>query len=279
MTYAHDKTLLARLGFQDPDAREPLHDLGCEYIALERSTISLQKLIHGDLPEIVNTNLQFETSEGINFNNEFIRNKMNLNITEVELVASSRVEVPLTKGQDQYKVTVGFLDVFSSWERRAHQVGSLTKPNSKEIRGRWTNKTTGKVTQKPDFRDPEITPDQRTRSILEFEDAHQWTPAHCVMIDPVVTLVDEWVTKNASSFSVEVKIQSIGIGDLLRQMNLYREYLPSQTPVVVAVAFDTNDYFRSALEREGIHLVRLGDNFTTWAAKQSSAPVSRMTEI
>jgi len=31
--HAHDRTMLARFGFADPDKREPLHDLACQYLA------------------------------------------------------------------------------------------------------------------------------------------------------------------------------------------------------------------------------------------------------
>jgi hypothetical protein len=33
MTHAHDQTLLARLGFSDPDRKNHLHDLACQYLA------------------------------------------------------------------------------------------------------------------------------------------------------------------------------------------------------------------------------------------------------
>lgn len=44
MTYSHDKTILARLGFQDPDAKDPLHDLACEYMALEENVLKLREM-------------------------------------------------------------------------------------------------------------------------------------------------------------------------------------------------------------------------------------------
>ena len=35
MTHAHDRTLLASLGFADPDKKDPLHDLACQYLAAD----------------------------------------------------------------------------------------------------------------------------------------------------------------------------------------------------------------------------------------------------
>ena len=33
MTHAHDRTLLASLGFADPDKKDQMHDLACEYLS------------------------------------------------------------------------------------------------------------------------------------------------------------------------------------------------------------------------------------------------------
>jgi hypothetical protein len=31
--HSFDRTLLAKLGFSDPDSRDRMHDLGCQYLA------------------------------------------------------------------------------------------------------------------------------------------------------------------------------------------------------------------------------------------------------
>ena len=46
MTHTHDRTLLAQLGFADPDKNDAMHDLVCEYLAekLEKERIRVIRI-------------------------------------------------------------------------------------------------------------------------------------------------------------------------------------------------------------------------------------------
>lgn len=67
--------------------------------------------------------------------------------------------------------------------------------------------------------------------------------------------------------AVEVKITPVGIGDILRQINLYRDY-EKQFGWLVATAFPLSTADVSVLKNERIYHVRLGDPFETWAEVQ-----------
>jgi hypothetical protein len=82
--HSHDRTLISRLGFDDPDKRNPRHDLACQYLTECDVIGKLIKKILGDSFNI----------DTLDFNNVFINN-----------------EEPLTKGSGQYEVVIGFLDV------------------------------------------------------------------------------------------------------------------------------------------------------------------------
>lgn len=69
--------MLARLGFSDPDKKNPLHDLACQYVAA---------------PDVA----------------QRLCRQFDLDTSKREQVS---VEVPLSKGSGQYKTTIGFLDV------------------------------------------------------------------------------------------------------------------------------------------------------------------------
>lgn len=43
--HSHDRTLLARLGFQDPDKRNPLHDRACAYLGEPEQAARLTRLV------------------------------------------------------------------------------------------------------------------------------------------------------------------------------------------------------------------------------------------
>jgi hypothetical protein len=76
--HAHDRTLLSQLGFADPDKRDRRHDLACQYLALPANR---ERIVR-------------EIMKG-----------------EVDPDYRPRFEVPLTKGYDQYKTVIGFVDL------------------------------------------------------------------------------------------------------------------------------------------------------------------------
>lgn len=83
MPYSYDKTLLAKLGFQDSDKKNSLHDKGCRYLAQsEIATALVKSVISGT---------QLEGKE----------------VT----IRDTRCEVSIGKGSGQYKTTIGFIDV------------------------------------------------------------------------------------------------------------------------------------------------------------------------
>ena len=77
--HSFDKTLLARLGFQDPDRKESKHSLACQYLCRENVAAKVWRHF---------------------FDADFVEDKVECG-----------QEVCLTKGQHQYLSIVGFLDV------------------------------------------------------------------------------------------------------------------------------------------------------------------------
>lgn len=75
-------------------------------------------------------------------------------------------------------------------------------------------------------------------------------------------------------FVIEVKIKPVGVGDVLRQFALYREYadhldcLEDRSEPVemwgLVADFDLSDSALAALESESIHFARLGAGFEKW---------------
>jgi hypothetical protein len=81
---AADRSLLAKLGFADPDKRSPLHDLACQYVAQPAIADSIGLTV---TEAGIASDLKFEASKCAQF------------------------ECPISKGEGQYKTTVGFVDV------------------------------------------------------------------------------------------------------------------------------------------------------------------------
>lgn len=77
-----DNTLLAKMGFSDPDRQNPIHDLACQYLAQEDVGTALVKLLL----------------------------KGGGSIAAVAIV-DVRPEFRITKGEYQYQTTIGFADL------------------------------------------------------------------------------------------------------------------------------------------------------------------------
>lgn len=81
--HSHEKTLLQKLGFADED-KGSRHDLACKYLC--------QSHVHQRVME------------------SFLE-KHKKGRYKHELVRSCRTEIPISKGEDRYKTTIGFIDV------------------------------------------------------------------------------------------------------------------------------------------------------------------------
>ena len=96
--HSHERTMLTKLGFADPDRREPMHDLACRYLATPDAVRRLTRCLdieHGPEPYADNSGYEERISQ--------VRRK----------VTSHRVnrECEIAKGVDRYRTTVGFADL------------------------------------------------------------------------------------------------------------------------------------------------------------------------
>jgi len=99
MAHAYKKTLLAQLGFADADKQNPKHDLAVEYLALEHNAKRLIQSIH--------PGFDWEPLRPIPNKPDWA----SLTIRRLSDLRTPERERPLTKGEGQYRSTVGFLDL------------------------------------------------------------------------------------------------------------------------------------------------------------------------
>lgn len=180
--HAHDRTLLAKLGFADPDKNNPAHDLACQYLAQPEQAERLISMSGVEKPTDRPTIDGWYSPRGL-------------------------LEVPVSKGADQYKTTIGFIDVVIEMGRRAP----------------------------------------------------------CA--------------------AVEVKAARAKSADIIRQINLYREYHVDWTRIselrwFVATLYDLTPLEKAALRDANITPIRVGDKFLAWAeslnASTNSEPVEEL---
>jgi hypothetical protein len=192
---------------------------------------------------------------------------MGLHIAESVCVfdprAIVRLEFPVSKGHNQFKTTIGFLDAllpakYEFDDLRFEETGKILKfASTREAWDVWN-----------DF--------WKKGSNLAFgesgvKELYQGTEfAGCE--------VKEWAYRShgrkwssTTLIPVEVKIAPVGLGDVLRQINLYREYGFADY-WILATAFEMSTAMVEGLRAAGVHSVHLGEGFRKWAAEQHAAP-------
>lgn len=197
--HSHDRTMLAKLGFADPDKKDPRHDLACLYLT-QPGTCRL-------LGDVIQKGMKGELAEG------------EQGLAGQVVQVTGQMEYHLTKGEGQYSTTIGFIDVMLRVRVAEHWRGTTSKG---------------------------VSVDQRftSRRLLPCE----------------------------------VKVARVGIGDLIRQMALYCDYLAIASRssdadrdgllprAVVVTRYQLAETERVALVNAGLLPVVLGKGFDDWAA-------------
>lgn len=95
--HSHDRTMLAKFGFADPDKRNPVHDQACLFLAdMGTARAVLKGLLLPAWPDIDRAGAAAPQTMG--FHGHRLRQK-------------AEMEFHLQKGEGQYATTVGFIDV------------------------------------------------------------------------------------------------------------------------------------------------------------------------
>ena len=228
--YAHDRTMVAKLGFADPDKRNPQHDLACQYLALPEVIGRASKLL-GLERAAAPYRQQYEGSDETG--------------TESTQIGRCGVafEHQITKGSGQYRTTIGFADLVYRFERLINWTGRVMRKRPGGS-GRW-----GRPDRLPDS--------QGVRHV---------------------------------NVGVEVKIAPIGIGDVLRQIKLYRAYTDNSTQYcdglssdivrwIVATAYPLSALDLQSLTNERIVHVFLGGAFRAFVESQAEASGTGNVEV
>ena len=152
-------------------------------------------------------------------------------------ITHARQESVLSKGHGQYKTTVGFLDAVFSYRSAMNLQGE--------------------------------------RRVLPSTYLSAWDDAHAAM-----DRGELWEQGNSPErgtwcpeahmghVALEIKISPVSVSEALRQIHLYREYMPFEYSWVLVTRFPMNSGEREVLRRHGIAHARLGDQFTAWVEQQ-----------
>lgn len=229
--HSHDRTLLSRLGFSDPDKKEPRHDLACRYLAqpeVAKHIVSMFLL----------SPRPFSLESTRVYSDEVISRERGMISQAIKMLLNPHFERPIGKGEGQYKTTIGFIDLVL---RAEIQENVLSEKSVKE-KEKW-----------------------------------------------VVSTADDTTAMRVPIFA-EVKIASVSVGEIIRQIHLYREYLTPVVfqnyvngswgiPFVLATAFPLSADALQQLKDDHIKHVFLGEKFNKFCDQQKDSPQGEMFEV
>jgi hypothetical protein len=229
MAHSHDRTLLASLGFADPDRNSDKHGLACRYLTLMDVHAKVWRRLHPEWfaekpdlePKRITTDSEHYGGHGLVEEHDLPRN-----IELFSRLGKAQTEVHIQKGYSQYATTIGFWDVVLNvqtqslqWESKSHSVPlDKTKPFGPR---RYT-----------------------------------------------YTLTPNWLQHSYGRHAhVEVKANKVDVGSILRQMALYMSYSQGDH-YVVAVTWPMTESELGVLQAKGIHVIFLGASFDNYCATE-----------
>jgi hypothetical protein len=201
--------MLAKCGFADPDRKDPMHDVACSYIAANAEKLCAQLL----------------------------RRRI--------VSVSSKLEEPISKGEGQYKTTVGFVDIVMQ--------PTLWAPG--EV-------YTSSLYDEPDT----LTLCRRSGLVRELNDEDLgWTEYACVC---------HRIVEMRKPIGVEVKWSESSVSDAVRQVCVYREFT-SGWLWVLAAPWALNVEQKRALKSQKILYAQLSqENVRRFGEEMRSVPAT-----
>ncbi len=209
-------TLIAQLGFSDPDLLDPVHDAGCDYL---NSTIGREALIGAMGPRNMDFRVAGESSV----------QKSRFKTLDLR----SQRDRAITWGRKSSRRTVGFIDIV------IHHRYEFTITRTEAISGKILVDHRGEV----------------SRPLL-----------------------------------IDVKVHPESIGRIIRQMNLYRDFIDDHVDdemvdlkgyaLVVATCYEPEAHELLALEQANIYHLFLGAKFDRYISHRDSSTANiRVCEV
>jgi hypothetical protein len=217
--HGHERTLLARFGFADPDRRDALHDLACRYLTSEPA---IRRLVERLGIESHRNSDAFEYASGV---------EQKCDTTCAVASFATNLERAISKGFGNYRTTIGFIDVALRLEIEER----FTNVMRRRIRGYGANESS-------------------------------WNS------------VDDFNERSSREYGIEVKATPISLGDLIRQMNLYREYSTIRK-WIVATTYPLTRADIECLQNEKLQHVYLGSHFQAFVAGQRVSTATLNEEV
>lgn len=256
--HSHERTLLASLGFQDRDKGDQRHDLACQYLRTQENALalfsrflpdalSLGAKLEASIKKVEELRQRFAVPEWFAQKTRCIRGEDAPGDPDVVAAKHHALEIYRSIGKRFFCTSVRLL--------KASVESHITK-------GRDQYRTT------IGFADLILSFSAATVNITSLPEDSYYSSRDCndLFWYPLrICRFPEDIT-----FLLEVKIHPLPVGDIMRQINLYREYCRTDG-TVIACAFPLPKDDIQSLLAERIHYIRLGARFEQFCEERKRA--------
>lgn len=236
MARATDRTLIASLGFADPDRQTLKHSLACQYLTQHKTSEAVWRAIRPELFKAIEEELfpGLPTIEGQ-------RQWHHVNGTDTE--------VQIVKGEGKYATTIGFLDAVID--------GGI----STSAQESWD-----KTDKRP--------PTNEERAFGEAYVARIKNPSIVLPPEPPKRVpLFEWKDRY-QRIAIEVKTTECDVSEIARQIELYSQYVKAidlPTIWVAALTWRMHPESEAVLTRKRIKILHLGPAFDAYCDERAKS--------
>lgn len=287
MAHSHQQTLLAKLGFSDPDHKDPRHTLACEYLCKPEVLQKMGQVLFEVAPTPVERPDKIVLAPGANLPTGTLK------ATDSWIESrSAKTEVPVMNHTYNSKYYVGFVDVSVSFSIRKWCLQGGV-PVKKEVHQYitctnecpWCQIGTSSPSEHligGQYIDCENECDGCDRCTHEWSKyfPNEHGPNHMLQhkvresdIVVVGTSYEYLYQQDKVEAIVEVKVTKCDPADIVKQLKLYQQYMPYR--MVVATCYPVSQSTKDMFAREGIKHIFLGAGFEAYcAARRAEKPVT-----
>jgi len=134
------RTMIEKLGFQDLDKQNPNHDLACQYVSQPEVQNKLRTIIAPPSQHLSLRTFKYccdwdKVIEDDTLREEWRKRECPPKCSRKKSSYEKylvRKEHPISKGENQYRTTIGFIDVWMTFEH--HQVWVVKLPSDESLR-------------------------------------------------------------------------------------------------------------------------------------------------
>ncbi len=275
MTRATDRTLIASLGFADPDRQTITHSLACQYLTRPETAQNVWRAVR---PELFRHIDDKPTREGQR---------------QWSGIVSTDTEVQIMKGTGKYATTIGFLDAVIDGGIDESEVKSEKTIDEPALYatgdGRWCqeywsrtfrHKTFAGVVETTSEDDtPKIKPsDMNTVLLMDmtglvFRESRQNVRLVKGPVFSEYVNVLAW-NRRKQRVAIEVKTTECDVSEIARQLDLYSQYdqkLDLPTIWVAALTWKLHPESETVLTRKGIKILHLGESFDAYCKERQES--------